>query len=343
MRFLVAQPGPEFSVQDVYTGWVEALRGAGQHVCEFNLADRLTFYGSVLMDAGAGLFRHALTGQQATELAVNGLYAAMMRYRPHVLLAVSAFFLPPELFDIARAAGVWVVVVHTECPYEDDRQLAVAEHADLNLLNDPSTIDRFRAVGPSEYFPHAYRPGLHRPGPATPDLESDLAFVGTGYPSRVAFLEAMDLAGLDVLLAGNWQQLDAESPLRKHLAHDDTDCLDNAQTVEVYRSARVGLNLYRREAQRQELSAGWAMGPREVELAACGGFFLRDPRGEGDEVLGMLPTFTGPGEASQLLRWWLAHPDQREAAADRARAAVADRTFDNHARRLLRLLEGTKH
>jgi hypothetical protein len=81
------------------------------------------------------------------------------------------------------------------------------------------------------------------------------------------------------------------------------------------------------------------MGPRELELAACGAFFLRDPRGEGDELLPMLPRFESPAEASALLRWYLDHPDQRAELAAAARSAVQDRTFDTNAARLLRLME----
>jgi hypothetical protein len=81
------------------------------------------------------------------------------------------------------------------------------------------------------------------------------------------------------------------------------------------------------------------MGPREVEMAATGLFFLRDPRGEGDEILDMLPTFASPEDASEQLRYWLAHDDERQALAGKAREAVADRTFHNHAATLLRLLD----
>jgi hypothetical protein len=54
----------------------------------------------------------------------------------------------------------------------------------------------------------------------------------------------------------------------------------------------------------------------------------------------MLPTFTSPEEASDLLRWWLAHEDEREVVARKAREAVVDRTFTNNAAGLLRLLDG---
>jgi spore maturation protein CgeB len=336
---VVAEPGPAFSVKDVYAGWVEALRELGQHVIEYNLSERLTFYSSTLKQVSEHTFVPYLTHDQALELAINGLYATLYKARPDVLLVVSGFFVPPELLDRARRSGTRTVVAYTEVPYENDRQLRLAPYADVNLVDDPTGIDEFTRHGFTWYVPHAYRPSVHSPGPSISELECDLAFVGTGFPSRIDFLEAMDLEGLDVLLAGNWAAVAESSPLRRFIATSVDDCLDNDKTVQVYRSARLGLNLYRREAQRPELTQGWAMGPREVEMAACGLFFLRDPRPEGDEVLDMLPTFTSPDEASDLLRYWLARPRERAELALKAREAVADRTFTNYAAQLLRLLE----
>lgn len=339
MRFLVAQPGPNFSVHDVYVGWVEALKELGHQVIEFPFCDILTFYGSVLIEAGEGTFKHALDQDAATTLAADRLCAALYKSRPDVLLSISGFFIPHELFDAARAYGTKVVIAHTESPYEDGRQIELAAHADLNLINDPRNIELFRAVAPSQYMPHAYRPSLHKPGLRDAALICDLAFVGTGYASRIEFFDRMNLDGLDVLLGGNWQQLGDDSPLRKYVAHDIDECMDNADTVAAYQSARCGINIYRREAESEHLAEGWAMGPREVEMAACGLFFLRDPRPEGDELLPMLPTFASPEDASDKLRWFLAHDAQRQDLAARARRAVADRTFVNHARQLLGWLD----
>ena len=337
MRWLVSHPGPGFSVADVYVGWVEALRAAGQQVLEFNLGDRLVFYDKACLEVETGEYRKALTADQAIEHAVNGLAAALYKTRPHVLLSVSTFWPDVRLFDMARHQGTRVVLLHTESPYEDERQLKLAPHADLNLLNDPTNLEQFEALAPTVYAPHAYRPAIHCPGP-TDEPPADLTFVGTGYPSRVEFLEAMDLDGIEVALAGNWMNLPDDSPLRKLLVHDADECFDNEDAVGLYRAAKTGLNLYRVEAEHPDLSAGWAMGPREVEMAASGLFFLRDPRAEGDRVLHMLPTFTGPEDASAQLRWWLTHDRQREAVAAQARTAIEDRTFDNHAAKLLRLL-----
>lgn len=338
MRWLVCQPGPSFSVQDLFAGWVEALRELGQDVHTYSLDERLTFFGSVLMETQEpGKFKRAVTPAQSYDMAIEGLYANLYQTWPDVLLIVSGFFVPPKLLDRARRTRTRVVIVHTESPYEDHRQAELAQYADLNLINDPTNIAMFPKG--TRYVPHAYRPSIHHPGPAVAELRSDFAFVGTGYPSRVGFLEQVNFDGLDVLLAGNWQLLDDDHPLRKYVSHDVEDCLDNAKTADVYRSAAVGMNLYRRESEQPGLAAGYAIGPREVELAACEAFFLRDPRQESDEVFPMLPSFRSPDEASELLRYWLSHPLERERLAGKARAAIADRTFSNSAKSLLRLLD----
>lgn len=339
MRWLACQPGPNFSVQDVHAGWVEALGNAGEKVLDYPLGNWLTFFGEALLQRSQHEFFRAMTDVQAIEAAADRLAAALWKTRPDVLLLTSGFFLPPPLLDTARRDGVKIVTICTEQPYELSRELEMAAHSDIALLTDPTTIEKFRDVCTTVHQPHCYRPSLHSPGPARPELAADLAFVGTGYQSRIEFLEAMDLDGLDVLLAGNWAQLAEDSTLRRHVAGGLEDCLDNARTVDVYRSARVGLNLYRREAENDELSQGWAVGPREIEMAAIGSFFLRDPRPEGDQLFPSLPTFLDAGEASDLVRFYLGHPSEREAAAAKAREAIADRTFDNAAARLLRLIE----
>lgn len=335
MRWLACQPGPHWSVKDVHVGWVEALRAAGETVLDFPLGNWLTFFGEALLPRSQHEFFRAMTDAQAIEASQDRLAAALWKTRPDVLLMTSGFFATPPLLDTCRRDGVTVVLLATEQPYELSRELDLAAHCDAVLLNDPTHLARFTEVTETYYQPHSYRPTIHTPGLARAELAADLGFVGTGYDSRIAFFEAMGLDGLDVLLAGNWKQLADDSPLRRYVAEGIEDCLDNARTVDVYRSAAAGINLYRREG---ETADGWAMGPREVEMAAVGSFFLRDPRPEGDELFPSLPTFTSPAEATEQLRWYLAHPAARDAAALKAREAVHDRTFDHAASRLLRLI-----
>lgn len=328
MRALVVRPGPAFSVADVARGWVKGLEQNGVEVVDFNFDDRLSFYASHPNIDGV---------EEAAIMAAKGIEVAAYEWQPDIAVIVSGFFVPPFVYGILRARGTKVVLVHTESPYEDDRQVGRAAHADLNVVNDPINIDRFREVAPTVYLPHCYDPDLHRPQPARPDAVSEFAFVGTGYKSRIGFFEQVDWSGIDAAFAGNWQALDADSPLRPLLAHDIEECCPNEEAAVLYASTKVSANLYRKEATAGDAD-GWAMGPREVELAACGTFFLREPRGESDIVLPMLPTFADPADFADQLRWWITHDTERRNAADKARAAVSDRTFDRNVAQALSTL-----
>lgn len=351
MRILVVHPGPNFSVADVHDGWVEALRGLGCEVASFNSDDRIQFYGHALISTGDvdedghPLVRRAMNDADALRMAMQGISHACFTMWPDVVLFVSGFFVTPGLMGLIQSRRMKVVLLATESPYQEKMQLERAQCSDLTLLNDPVNIEAYRDLGiAAEYAPHAYRPTVHYPrragDPVNRDLVADLAFIGTGFQSRVEFFERMNLDGLDVLLGGCWPMA-ANSPLRQYMGHDIEECVPNHEAAEVYRHARSGINFYRREYDDadDETAVPWAMGPREVEQAACGMFFLRDPRAEGDGVLNMLPTFSGPEDAGEQLRWWLAHEDERAEAALKARAAIADRTFESNARRLLKQVE----
>ena len=335
MRILVVRPGPHFSVDDVRRGYVNAFKNLGCTVADFNLDDRLNVFSSVYVKKNKR-WKPAFDADAAVKLAVDTLQTALYQYWPDVVIVVSGFYLKNEILELIRSRKHKLVLLATESPYEDFRQIEKAPFYDVCFINDPTNIDLYRKSNPQTYYmPHSYDPELHCPGPVNPEMASDFYFCGTGYPSRIDFFEQMDLSKLNVKLGGNWGGLSAGSPLLKNLVHPIEWCMDNVESTEFSQSTKSSINIYRREAERPELENGWAMGPREVELAATGTFFLRDPRPEGDEILNMLPTFSSPGDASEKLRWWLKHDEQRHFAIDRASAAVADRTFENNAKRLL--------
>lgn len=337
MRALVVHPGPHFSVADVYQGWVEGLKECGVEVATLNLDDRLDFYQQAHVKRGDRFEKAFGDTGSAVRMAGLGLKAAAYDWWPDFILVISAFFVPPDFYPVFKDRGHKVVVVHTESPYEDDRQVEIATFADLNVLNDPTNLEHFNRVAPSIYIPHGYDPQRHKPGPALDCYASDFCFVGTGFQSRIAFFEQVDWSGIRPVFAGNWQATTEDSPLRDFLPHPVEECCPNEETVKLYNSTKVSANLYRKEAS--ETADGWAMGPREVELAATGTFFLREPRPEGDELFPMLPTFSEPGEFEELLRYFLSHDRQREEAAQKAREVVSDRTFSRHAALMLQELD----
>lgn len=340
MKVLIVDPGVDFSCSDVSHGWRGGFEQVGCQVVEFNLADRLNLYAAAhIRREDSGEYVKALGNEDVVRLAAKGISATAFEWWPDIVVFVSGFYVPPDIYDLLRARGMRTVMLGTESPYEDERQIERAGWTDAVVVNDPTNLDGFRAVNPASwYLPHAHDPRRHRPGPPIDGFRSDFCFVGTGYPSRVEFFEQVDWRGADVAFAGNWQGLSPGSPLLKFVAHDIDRCCPNEETVGLYQSTACSANLYRREAQRVDLEVGWAMGPREVELAATGCFYLTEARGENREVLPMVPTFDGPADFGEQLAWYLARPDVRTDISTRARAAVADRTFEHNAAELLRLL-----
>lgn len=338
MRAIVLAPGPDFSVADVYRGWCKGLAQCGVDVVPFNLHDRMAFYTAPMVFDGEE--RPAMSVAGAVEATFEGLMGQLWLREPDLVVAVSGFFTDERVLDLISERGVTTVLIHTESPYEDDRQSALAEHFDVNVVNDPTNLWRF--PDRSLHIGHAYDPDVHHPRDRSSTW--DLSFVGTGYPSRVEWLEKVVWpARARVRIAGNWQNIDDDSPLRRFLVDADGECFDNTETADLYRASDMSLNLYRGrdpiEAERPEHTDGWAVGPREIELAACGTFFARDARAEGDALFGMLPIVDDPAELADVLAWSIANPAKRQAAADEARAAVADRTFESNARHLLEALD----
>jgi hypothetical protein len=339
VRALVVAPGPNFSVADVYRGWAEGIASLGVETRLFELDKLLTWYSSAHIQQADGEWVRPYDDTKAVHLAAGHIKSELYAWWPDIVIVISGFYMYPQLLEIMRNRRHKTVLVCTESPYEDERQLTQAQWDwDAIVLNDPTNLDKFTEVAncPVFYGPHCYRPEIHCPGPAS--QLSDVAFVGTAYPSRQRFLERVDFGGLDVAFAGNWEH--APESLTRHVIHPLNECIENDEAVRLYRGAASSFNLYRLEDDGGLHSGadGWAVGPREVELAATGTWFARQSRPESDELFPMLPTFDSPEELGDLLRWAKAHPDQRRIAAEGARAAIADRTFPKNAERLLSAL-----
>ena len=338
VRVLVCQPGPAFSVKDVYNGWVGGLRANGVEIIEYPFEDRLWAAQHFHLQH-EDKWLPAFPFEAAVQYALEPLGSWIYETQPDLVLFVTGFWIRVAPLELIRQRGTNVAVLFTESPYEDDVQLERAAHLDACVVNDPTNLERFLELCEHTiYLPHSYNPALHAPGPAHDDKRSDLCIVGTGFPSRVRFLERMGLDGLDVALLGNWKTLE-DHDLRRYVRGELDACLDNRDTVDWYRSTRASLNLYRRESNRPELSAGWSMGPREVELAATGTFFLTEARGENSQVLPMVPKVADPEDAGEQLRWWLAHDRERAQVVVDARRAIAGWTFENRAAEFLRLVD----
>lgn len=259
-------------------------------------------------------------------MAAEVLAGSVWQHQPDLILIITGYYLPPAFYDIARRNGHKVVLMVTEAPYENDRHLLQAHHCDAIVLNDTKGIEEFREICPTFYYGHGYDPEIHKPGPGKLDLISEFCFVGTGFPERVIFLEKIDWTHLIARLAGSWSRIEPTSPLVPLVEEQYSESIDNKDAVTLYQSSLISANLYRK--QHTHSYQGNSCGPREIEMAACGLFFLRESRPESDELFPMLPTFSNPKELQDGIHYWLAHPEERQKRAEQAQQAVAHRTFD---------------
>lgn len=297
----------------------------------FRLDRRIEWIGEATYRADMQVSRDELCA-----MAAESLLGSLWLTDPDVVVIVAGWHITPDTYKLLRDRGVRVVLIHTESPYEDVRQCEMGWCADLHLVNDPLGVERMREVGirHAYYSRHCYDPTVHHP--VNGRRTGPVVFVGSGFKGRQELLAQVDWERVGGLtLAGQWD----DERLEPWVA-DLPSPLDNDAAADLYRSHRVGLNIYRADhVQHPDLVDGWAMGPREVEMAACGLPFARQARPESDRVFPMLPTFTGADELADLCSWWLSHDEEREAASVAVQAAVAERTFDNNARGLLGLVE----
>lgn len=292
MTILVVSPGVSWSVGDVYAGLVSGLTGI-----------------------------HAVTVVSHELTSAESMAQAAARVSADAVIVVSGILVHPSEIAAVQAAGVPVYVLFTETPYDIEKELALAAVVDGGWTHERTALPAFRAVNPQmAYLPHAYRPDAHRPdGPR--GRAHDVVFVGSGFPERVTFFNAIDWTGIDLGLYGIWEGFGLKESLTSCI---HSGPIDNATAASLYRAAKVGLNLYRRTSAPAE-----SLNPRAYELAACGTRVISEHRAEHVERFADgFNTFLTPVEAETAIRRALALSDRwRATLSDVVRREVAGDTW----------------
>ena len=344
MRLLCVQPGASYSRLDVFNGMVKSLRNQGHDIVQFALDSRIGFGSAYLHQ----VWKHARRTMPDLEQpsAADSLYFAgqgvierALRFQPDWVLIWSAMFLHPDILVLLKRAGQKVGIILTESPYDDMMQVRVLPYTDIAWTNERSSVDFLRQTNPNvHYLPPAHDPSVHYPAsPPDGTPAHDVVFVGSGFEERVELLRVVNWDGIDFGLYGSWGHLGSRHRLRRYLRDG---VVPNDQTVNLYRAAKIGLNLYRQSIgfgrNTARIEHAESLNPRAVELAACGAFTISDARQEVDELFGAnVPTFQDAAHLESLIRHYLTRPALREQAANAARDAIADWTFDARATQLM--------
>jgi spore maturation protein CgeB len=341
LRILLVGAGASFSTKDVEDGYRDALSAVpGVDLRYYALEPRL----GLARDWLYKLWRARGKVPEERPSWPDTIYRASiealemaLRFDVDWVLVISGMYFHPDVLEMLHRARLRTAVLLTESPYEDEAQARLAALVDVIWTTERASAQPLGAG----YLRHAYDPARHHPDAL--DLETpahDVVFVGTGFEERIEQLAAVDWTGIDLGLYGNWSLLGSRHPLRRYV---HAGPISNDAAVQLYRRARIGLNLHRTSCDygRGVSHITWAdsLNPRAYELAACGVFQISDYRAELREIFdGAVPSFH-PDHLEDVLRAYLQDSPARRYAARQARDKVAPHTFAARAAQVLADLE----
>lgn len=379
MRIVVVHPGADFSTHDVYRGIVAGLRELGHDVLEYDHGTRLWMAREALKarNEGYGLGRAATIGEQQYE-AGHAIYADILHHGAEAVVVVAGDRWAGDHTVLLRRAGMVVGTVYTEAPYFDAGMAPRLGVGDIAWVNERASVrplnqafGRMELPGRAVYLPTAWTPGMHEPAAkATEALDVpsyDVVHVGTMFEERVRLLEQVDWTGIDLGLYGHFQLLDAPrwlypdrsqpvpSPWRLRILRALSawgvagvsplwqyvrgGVVTNRVTAELYRRARIGLNVFRTSVEfmpsPEHALGAESMTPRCYELAATATFWISDYREELHERLGgAVPMFRTPAELRRLVLHYLSNPAEAARQSAQLPGMVRSDTYLERARRI---------
>lgn len=345
-RILAIHPGDAYSTHDVYTGLVAGLRANGAHVEECRLQDLLQVFSAFVEIVDT----NGITAEKPDHYAMAAapvLAQSVLAGPFDAAIAVTGLKLHPNAVWGLRKLRIKTAVICTESPYQTIGVFPAPGERDMAALydhvftNERSARHLFTNNPASRvhYLAHAYNPAVHQPRPARPELACDALFIGTAFPERKLLFGDPGWAGIGLRILGPaWDRpLDMESM---------GDVVQNADAADHYASAAICLNHHRTTGDPTSLTPSpfpaESLGPRAYELAAVRTFqFCDDSRAELADVFGdTVPTYKA-GDAADCqaaVRYWLQHPDAREAAARAQHEAVQGHTWHARAAQILQTI-----
>lgn len=378
-RVLLVTPGGKWSTHDVFVGLHRGLQAIGVESFPFDTSTHLEeaneWVKLLRQMRGGGDFDSADEYMAASTWAVDEkAVIRALAVGADAVVVITGFLFCPAMTRLFHHAGLPVYLYCTESPYDDDIQLGMVPWYAVASTNDRASLPAFEAAAEAGgrgtrvmHLPLGYDPATHHPGAG---LDCDLApahdvvFVGNVFPSRERFLRTVDWRGegIDLGLYGDFRTMPAESPLwayapREATPDDPIRIVDNRITTALHAKAKIALNFFREERFRGPIddpetwrtpaatvTGAESVNPRIIECAASGAFVLSEWRAELDDPpwRGLIPTFRTPDEMAELVRYYLAHDEEREEIAGELPRAAEGWSYHDRAAQIVSALGEVK-
>ena len=208
-------------------------------------------------------------------------------------------------------------------------------------------IDAIRSAGAGEvhYLPMACDPIVHRPlSLSAQEREhwgSPISFVGAGYHNRQQIFATLADAPFK-LWGTEWPNC---RPFDRMLQENGRR-ISADEYVKIFNATDININLHSSSERDGVDPTGDFVNPRTFELAAAGCFQLVDQRALLPELFEPgkdLVTFESATQMREQIEYYLAHPEERHAFAERARHKVLEEhTYAHRMREMLSLIYSAK-
>lgn len=316
-----------------------AFQSLGHRVLLVDNSEAWPLYQSVTSSV-----RTKTASSQLGNLLANVLeqwtYARIAEFSPNVCIALAQAPLSPafpaRLQKENIVSAFWFVENWRHMPYWTH----IAPRYDCFFHIQPGEFDR--RLDEAGCRNHLFvqtgcDPAVHRPVALTDEERSlyqcDLAFAGAGYHNRNEFFKGLTDYNFKI-----WGTEWTARELQPLVCRPDERF--TAETfAKIVAGAKINLNLHSSAAHFGIDPQCDAINPRVFEIAACGGFQLCDPCKGLEEFFDCrdeLPVYNDLAECRKKIDYYLAHADERNEIAARARCrALRDHTYELRAKVML--------
>ncbi|WP_124727448.1 CgeB family protein [Staphylospora marina] len=275
------------------------------------------------------------------------LYSKIKKFRPDVILSFRGACLPSHVVYKLRSFRVPIGVWTVDDPYRLKTHATLVKPYHFVVTQDSGSVGFYKKLGkPAVHVPLAVNPAKYRPVSVPSKYRSDICFVGSAFPIRIAYFDALAplLKTRKTIIAGQWWD-------RLKRYHQLRSCIHNkpippSEVIKYYCGAKIVLNIHRTRNDRNDNPLNVpACTPnnRTFEIAACRAFQLTSWRRDlkkmyepGTEMV----FFRNLNDLREKILYYLEHPEEREAIAARAyERTVKDHTYVHRLKYLLHLLE----
>ncbi|MFD0673397.1 glycosyltransferase [Cohnella sp. GCM10027633] len=280
----------------------------------------------------------------------DGLRRQAEQFRPDVVVVLNGvhLFAPDYLEQLGyvRRMGIPTVVWFVDDPYVTDDTVKLALHYDYVFTHERSCVRLYRSIGCEQvhHLPLAAHFGTFRPMPTPRAYESDICFIGTGFPNRIALFDRLApyLQDKRVVIAGGlWDRMRHYRSIERFLRKGGVAVPESAY---FYNGAKIVINLHRMPGLSPENrnALDWpaeSINPRTFDMSACGTLQLTDERSELREMYAVgseLGVYRDANDLIEQIDYYLTHEAERLIVAAKGyRRTRTQHTFDDRITKML--------